>query len=67
VALVGVALTTSRLALLGLVFVLPAVPGTRIVLGGATGRELVPVLQRTGVAELLWAAGLFVGLLVASL
>jgi 1,4-dihydroxy-2-naphthoate octaprenyltransferase len=67
VALVGVALTTSRLALLGLVFVLPAVPGTRIVLSGATGRDLVPVLQRTGVAELLWAAGLFVGLLLASL
>ena len=67
VALVGVALTTSRPALLGLVFLLPAVPGTRLVLGGATGRDLVPVLQRTGVAELLYAAGLFVGLLVATL
>ena len=67
VALVAVALSTSRLALLGLVFALPGVPATRIVLTGSTGRDLVPVLQRTGVAELLWAAGVFVGLLVASL
>jgi 1,4-dihydroxy-2-naphthoate octaprenyltransferase len=67
VALVGVALATSRLALLGLVFVLPAVPATRIVLTGAAGADLVPVLQRTGVAELLWAAGLFVGLGLAAL
>ena len=67
VALVGVALSTSRLALLGLAFVLPAVPATRIVLTGATGADLVPVLQRTGVAELLWAAGMFTGLLLASL
>jgi len=67
VALLGIVLTTSRLALLGLVFVLPVVPATRIVLTGATGRDLVPVLQRTGVAELLYAAGLFVGLLLATL
>ena len=44
----------------------PIVPGTRQVLTGATGRDLVPVLARTGVAELLWAAGVFVGLLLAS-
>ncbi len=67
VALLAVALSTSRLALVGLVFALPAVPATRIVLTGSTGRDLVPVLQRTGTAELLWAAGVFVGLLVASL
>jgi 1,4-dihydroxy-2-naphthoate octaprenyltransferase len=67
VALVAVALSTSLLALLGLVFVLPAVPATRLVLTGTTGRELVPVLQKTGVAELLYAAGVFVGLLLASL
>ncbi len=66
VALVAVVLVTSRLALLGLVFLLPVVPATRLVLGGTTGRDLVPVLQRTGVAELLWAAGVFVGLLIAS-
>ena len=67
VALVAVALATSLLALLGLAFVLPAVPATRLVLSGTTGRELVPVLQKTGVAELLYAAGVFVGLLLASL
>jgi 1,4-dihydroxy-2-naphthoate polyprenyltransferase len=66
VALVAVALSTSRLALAGLVFLLPAVPAARTVLTGTTGRGLVPVLQRTGVAELLYAAGLFLGLLVAS-
>ena len=42
---------TSRLALLGLVFLLPAVPAARLVLTGAAGRDLVPVLQRTGVAS----------------
>ncbi|MEP7090174.1 MAG: 1,4-dihydroxy-2-naphthoate polyprenyltransferase [Nocardioidaceae bacterium] len=67
VALVGVALDTSRLALLGLALVVPAVPAVRIVLTGAAGRDLVPVLQRTGLAELLYASGVFVGLLVASL
>jgi 1,4-dihydroxy-2-naphthoate octaprenyltransferase len=67
VALVAVALDTSRSALLGFVFVLPAVPATRMVLTGTSGRELVPVLQRTGVAELLYAAGMFVGLVVAGL
>jgi 1,4-dihydroxy-2-naphthoate octaprenyltransferase len=35
------------------------------VLGGAVGPALVPVLQRTGLGELAYAAGLFVGLLVA--
>jgi 1,4-dihydroxy-2-naphthoate octaprenyltransferase len=41
------------------------VPATRLVLSGTTGRELVPVLQRTGVAELLYAVGVLVGLLLA--
>jgi 1,4-dihydroxy-2-naphthoate octaprenyltransferase len=66
VALVALALATSRLALLGLVFLLPAVPASRVVLAGATGRDLVPVLQRTGLAELLYAAGAFVGLLIST-
>ncbi len=65
VALVAVALSTSRLALLGLVFLVPAVPSVRTVLSGARGRDLVPVLQGTGISELAWAAGLFVGLLLA--
>jgi 1,4-dihydroxy-2-naphthoate octaprenyltransferase len=66
VALVGLALATSRLGLLGLLFLLPAVPATRLVLGGAAGRGLVAVLQRTGKAELLYGLGILVGLTVAS-
>lgn len=54
-AVVGLAVTTSGWALLGLGFVLPALPGVRTVLGGATGPALVPVLQSTGVAQLVWA------------
>jgi 1,4-dihydroxy-2-naphthoate polyprenyltransferase len=65
VALALLALSASPLALLGLVFLIPAVPSTRLVLTGAAGRDLIPVLQRTGIAELLYAVGLFVGLLIA--
>jgi 1,4-dihydroxy-2-naphthoate polyprenyltransferase len=66
VALVALALATSRWALLGFGFLLPVVPAMRLVLAGTAGRELVPVLQRTGAAELVYAAGAFIGLLVAS-
>ena len=66
VALLGVALGTSVTALLGLAFLLPVVPATRTVLGGTTGGGLVPVLAATGLAELFYGAGLFVGLLLAS-
>ena len=64
VALLGVALTTTWLGLLGLAFLVPMVPALRMVLGGTSGRALVPVLQRTGIAELAYAVGLFVGLLL---
>jgi 1,4-dihydroxy-2-naphthoate octaprenyltransferase len=64
IALVGVALETTALALLALVFLAPAAPATSRLLSGTTGRELVPVLQRTGQAELLYAAGMFAGLLL---
>ncbi|CAN5244518.1 hypothetical protein BH09ACT12_BH09ACT12_18950 [soil metagenome] len=50
-----VAASTSWWALLGLGFLVPAVPGLRTVLGGAQGPALIPVLQQTGVAELVWA------------
>ncbi len=63
-ALVALAVATSGWSLLGLVFLLPATRAVRTVLGGTTGPGLVPVLQRTGTAELLYAAGLFVGLLI---
>jgi 1,4-dihydroxy-2-naphthoate polyprenyltransferase len=65
VALVLLAVSAHPLALLGLAFLLPAAPAGRLVLTGAAGRDLIPVLQRTGIAELLYAAGLFVGLLLA--
>jgi 1,4-dihydroxy-2-naphthoate octaprenyltransferase len=65
IALVGIALETSWLALLGLAFLVPGVPAVRTVLGGTTGRGLVPVLQKTGTAELLYAAGIFLALLIA--
>ncbi len=53
--MVLVAASTTWWALVGLGFLVPAVPGLRIVLGGATGPGLIPVLQQTGVAELAWA------------
>ena len=64
IALLGVVLETTWLALLGLAFLVPAVPAVQTVLGGTTGRGLVPVLQRTGTAELVYAAGIFLALLV---
>ncbi|MGN6577816.1 MAG: 1,4-dihydroxy-2-naphthoate polyprenyltransferase [Nocardioides sp.] len=62
VMLVGMALETGPLALLGLAFLATAVPATRSVLSGADGRALIPVLQQVGVAEILYAAGLFLGI-----
>jgi 1,4-dihydroxy-2-naphthoate octaprenyltransferase len=64
VFLVVLAAATTWWALLGLVFLSPAVAAVRTVRAGTTGRGLVVVLQRTGTAELVYAAGLFVGLLV---
>ncbi len=65
IALLGVVLSTTWAALLGLAFLAPAVPALRLVLGGTSGRALVPVLQRTGTAELVYAAGVFLGLVAA--
>jgi 1,4-dihydroxy-2-naphthoate octaprenyltransferase len=64
IALVGVVLETSVLALVAAAFLVPAGRATRMVLGGTAGRELVPVLQRTGTAELVYGAGIFLGLLL---
>jgi 1,4-dihydroxy-2-naphthoate octaprenyltransferase len=65
IALLGVVLVTTWAALLGLLYLVPAVPALRTVLGGTTGRALVPVLQGTGTAELVYAAGIFLALTVA--
>ena len=55
-AVVLVAIATSWWALVGLGFLVLGAPACRTVLGGATGPGLIPVLQSTGLAELLWAA-----------
>jgi len=66
VALAALALDTSWWALLGLAYLPPAVVAFRVVLSGATGPGLIPVLQQTGISELLLGAGVFAGLLVAA-
>lgn len=54
-AVVLVAAVTSWCVLVGLGFLVLALPAARTVLSGATGPRLIPVLQQTGLAELLWA------------
>ena len=63
-AVVAVAAATTWWALAGLAFLAVTADALRTVLGGATGPALVPVLQKTGLAELLWAALVAVPLLV---
>ncbi|MDN5743927.1 MAG: 1,4-dihydroxy-2-naphthoate polyprenyltransferase [Nocardioidaceae bacterium] len=65
VAIVVLAALTTWWALLGLGFALPGIAASRIVLGGARGPALIPVLQQTGIAELAWALLAAVGLAVA--
>ena len=64
VALVGLGFETTRWSMLGFAYLVAAVPAIRTVLSGTTGRGLVPVLQRTGLAGLVYAGGIFLGLLV---
>ena len=60
VAVVLVAQTTSWWALLGLGFIVVAAQGVRTVLDRANlGPRLIPALQQTGLATLVW--GLLVG------
>jgi 1,4-dihydroxy-2-naphthoate octaprenyltransferase len=54
-AVVAVAVATTWWALVGLGFLALAAPAARTVMGSASGPDLVPVLQRTGLAELTWA------------
>ena len=58
----AVAAPTTWWALAGLAFLGRPARGVRTVLAGATGPGLIPVLQQTGLAELLWAALVFVPL-----
>jgi 1,4-dihydroxy-2-naphthoate octaprenyltransferase len=66
VALVGAALTTSWWALLALAYAGPGARAAKVVLGRAVGPGLIPVLQLTGVSELLYGLGLLVGLAIAA-
>jgi len=65
VAVVVVAAGTTWWALLGLVGIALLVPAVRRVLGGAQGPALIAVLKSSGTAELAYALGLVVGLLLA--
>jgi 1,4-dihydroxy-2-naphthoate octaprenyltransferase len=66
VALVGVALTTTWWVLLALAAGPASIRAVSKVLGDkATGPGLIPVLQLTGVAELLYAAGILAGIAVS--
>jgi 1,4-dihydroxy-2-naphthoate octaprenyltransferase len=62
VACFGVALTTTWWALLALAYGAPGAHAARLVGEKARGPALIPVLQLTGIAELLYGAGLLVGL-----
>lgn len=63
-AAVAIAVGATPWALLALPGLLPVVPAVRAVVGGAVGPALVPVLKTTGIAELLWSAGLALGLVL---
>ena len=63
-AVVAVAATTTWWVLLGLGFLIPALPAVRTVMSAATGPALVPPLQQTGMAELVWAVLVAAPLLV---
>jgi 1,4-dihydroxy-2-naphthoate polyprenyltransferase len=62
----AVAGLTSAWALLGLAGLLLLVPALHTVLSGGQGHALVTVLKTTGLAELVSAAGLACGLLLAT-
>ncbi len=68
VAVVAVAAASTWWCLLGLLFLVRMVPPLRTVLGGeppSTGPGLIPVLQQTGVGQLIWAVLIAVPLFVA--
>jgi 1,4-dihydroxy-2-naphthoate polyprenyltransferase len=65
VMLVRIAIATSWWAALGVVAFAPLGRAAVVVVRRAVGRDLVPVLQLTGLGELLYGAGIFAGLLLA--
>jgi 1,4-dihydroxy-2-naphthoate octaprenyltransferase len=65
VMLARLGIETSWWAALGAIGFVPLVRASVVVVRRATGRDLIPVLQLTGLGELLYAAGIFAGLLIA--
>jgi len=65
VMLIRICIATSWWAALGFLGFVPLLRAAVLVVRRAIGRDLIPVLQLTGVGELLYAAGLFAGLLLA--
>jgi 1,4-dihydroxy-2-naphthoate octaprenyltransferase len=59
---VAAAIGWTPWALVALVAFIPVAPPIGAVVGGASGRELVPVLQATGVIQLLYGVSLALGL-----
>ncbi len=62
---IGVAANSSWWALLGLMMGVALIGPVREVARGVTGLKLIPVLKQTGLAELLCAVGIFLGLWIA--
>ncbi len=62
IALIQVAAATTWWGLLGLLSLVFLAGPVRLVLGGAEGRTLLRVLNLTGIASLVAALGLFIGL-----
>jgi len=62
VVVVVAAVGWTPAALLALVAFIPVAPPVGAVLGGASGRDLVPVLQATGLIQLLYGLSLGIGL-----
>jgi 1,4-dihydroxy-2-naphthoate octaprenyltransferase len=65
VMLARIGIATSWWAALGLLGFVPLLRASVVVVRRATGRDLIPVLQLTGLGELVYAAGIFAGLLIA--
>ena len=63
--LVPVALLGRPWALIGWVALVAAVPPIRTVLGGATGRDLIPVLGGTGRTQLVFGALVTIGVAIS--
>jgi 1,4-dihydroxy-2-naphthoate polyprenyltransferase len=65
VMLARIGIATSWWAALGAIGFVPLLRAAAVVVRRAVGRDLIPVLQLTGIGELLYATGIFAGLLIA--